>query len=387
MVLTKAHSQRVELVDLKAQTQSIRSDLDAAIAKILDDTCFIGGTPVTSFEKHFAEFVGTQHCVGVGNGTDALYAALWACGVGPGDEVITVANSFIATSEAITRAGARVVFVDCDDQSYTIDVERLAAAIGPKTKAIIPVHLYGQTANMEAINDLARKHSLYVIEDAAQAHGAKLAGRSAGTMGHCACFSFYPGKNLGAFGDAGAVVSNDDELASRIRMFANHGRKSKYDHEFEGINSRLDSLQAAILDVKLTHLAAWNTRRREVAARYTNALRGHCVVPWERPGGEHVYHLYVLRVQERDRFRDELQKRGVSCGVHYPIALPLLQAYQYLGHDAADFPVSSQLQHEILSLPIHGHLADQQVEFVIEQFLDVAESIHAGKSHAQRIAA
>jgi dTDP-4-amino-4,6-dideoxygalactose transaminase len=329
--------------------------------------------------------VGAKHCIGVGNGTDGLFAALWSCGLRPGDEVITVANSFIATSEAITSTGARVVFVDCDEQSYTIDVQKIEAAITPRTKAIIPVHLYGQTADMDGIAALAKKYSLYVIEDAAQAHGATFAGRNVGTLGHCASFSFYPGKNLGAFGDAGAVVSNDDKLAQKIRMFANHGRKNKYDHEFEGINSRLDSLQAAILDVKLTRLAQWNERRRQVATRYSQALSEHCVVPWQRAGSDHVYHLYVVRVAQRDRFREELQSRGVSCGVHYPIALPLLQAYRHLGHQALDFPVASRLQYEILSLPMHGDLSDAQVDYVIEQFIEVAEKLQDGST--RRLAA
>lgn len=367
--------QKVEFVDLKAQIRSIREELDVAIDKVVDDTCFIGGSVVSTFEKHFAEFAAAKHCVGVANGTDALYAGLWACGVGAGDEVITVANSFIATSEAITRTGAKVVFVDCDKSTYTIDIEGIQHSITDRTKAVVPVHLYGQPADMDPILDIAKAHGLYVIEDAAQAHGARYRGRMVGTLGHCACFSFYPGKNLGAFGDAGAVVTDDAELARRVRMFANHGRLSKYDHELEGINSRLDSLQAAILDVKLRHLPSWTLRREQVAARYSAALSRHCGVPWARPDSRHVYHLYVVRLKQRDQVREEMQRRGVACGVHYPIALPLLQAYRHLGHTPSDFPVASVLQHEILSLPIHGHMTDAEVDYVIKTFVEVLQDL------------
>lgn len=365
--------QRIELVDLKAQIDAMRGEIDDAIHQVLDTCAFIGGQQINQFEREFAQYIGAKHCIGVGNGTDALFISLKVLGIRPGDEVITVANSFIATSEAISATGAKVVFVDCDEDSYTIDVERVKAAITNRTKAIVPVHLYGQPAAMDHLNDLARKHGLFILEDAAQAHGAEFHGKRIGTLGDCASFSFYPGKNLGAIGDAGAILTYDDKLAERLRMFANHGRKSKYDHEFEGVNSRLDGLQAAVLRVKLKYLDECNERRREIAARYDAAFENACICPSERPGCRHVYHLYVVRVKQRDQVLNQLKERGVMAGVHYPISLPLLKAYQSMGHAAADSPVASRLQNEILSLPIHGHMSDEQVQYVIENFLDVLQ--------------
>jgi dTDP-4-amino-4,6-dideoxygalactose transaminase len=269
----------VPFVDLKAQYQSIRSEVDEAIAKVLAQTAFIGGPFVAQFEEGFARYCGVAHCVGVANGTDALFIALKTLGVGPGDEVITVANSFVATSEAIKMAGAQVVFVDINPSTYTIDVEQIAAKVTPRTKAIIPVHLYGQPADMDPIQALARRHGFFVVGDAAQAHGAQYKGRPISTLADITCFSFYPGKNLGAYGDGGALVTNDPKWATSARMLANHGRSKKYDHDFEGVNSRLDGLQAAILDVKLPHLEAWTERRRQNAYRYNEALQGLGVVP------------------------------------------------------------------------------------------------------------
>ena len=361
----------VPFADLSALHRPIRTDLDKAIHKVIDSNAFIRGKFATSFESSFAEYLGVSHCIGVGNGTDALFTAMGALGIGPGDEVITVANSFIATSEAITRTGARVAFVDCDPSTYNLDVTKIEAAITEDTRAIIPVHLYGQPADMDAIATIAREHSLFVIEDAAQAHGARYMGQIVGTLADCACFSFFPGKNLGAFGDAGAVVTNDEELAKKIRMFANHGRKDKYDHEFEGVNSRLDGIQGAVLEVKLPHLDAWNERRREVADVYEQALSGYCTTPAVSPDVKHVYHLYVVRVTARDEIRKQLGERGISTGIHYPIPLPLLGAYRYLGHEPEDFPVASTLADEILSLPIHGAMTDAEVQYVVEQSIDV----------------
>ncbi len=364
----------IPFVDLKAHHAQIRGQIDEAIRSVIDDCAFVRGAYAAAFEKHFATFVGTKHCLGVGNGTDALYIALASLGVGSGDEVITVANSFIATSEAITRTGAQVVFVDCDEKSYNIDVSQIEAAVTERTKAIVPVHLYGQPADMQAIRDIADRHGLRVVEDAAQAHGARYEDCAVGTLGDAACFSFYPGKNLGALGDAGAVVTNDDDLAARMRMLANHGRQGKYDHEFEGINSRLDGIQAAVLDVKLAHLDRWNARRREVAARYDRELGEFCITPNCSADSQHVYHLYVVRVPGRDAVRKSLQERGVSTGVHYPIPLPLLKAYEYMHHRPEDFPVASRLKDELLSLPVHGEMTDAAIDYVIEQVKEVVKS-------------
>lgn len=357
---------KILLADLHAQYQSIKEEIDNVIQHVIQDSAFIGGKYLQSFEKNFAEYIYSSHCIGVGNGTDALFLSLKALGIGQGDEVITVANSFIATSEAITMAGARVVFVDCDEKTYNIDVQKIEKVITGKTKAIIPVHLYGQPADMDTIKNIAKKHNLFVIEDAAQAHGAIYKGRKIGTLGDTACFSFFPGKNLGAYGDAGAIVTNSDELAKRARMFANHGRVEKYNHEFEGANSRLDGLQAAILDVKLKYLEKWTERRRDVAAKYDEALKATVMIPQVMADVRHVYHLYVIRVKNREAVIRALAEKGISTGIHYPIPLPFLNAYGYLGHKPEDFPVAHALKDEILSLPIHGSMTNEQVEYVIK---------------------
>ena len=358
---------RVPFVDLKIQYHSIKNEIDQAIKNVIEDTAFINGKYAKQFEDDFAQFCGTKFCVGAGNGTDALYIALRSLGVGQGDEVITVANSFIATSEAITMTGARIVFVDSDPQTYNIDVQKIEKAVTKRTKAIIPVHLYGQPAEMDTVQEIAKKYNLYVIEDAAQAHGAKYKDKNIGTFGDCACFSFFPGKNLGAYGDAGAIVTNNDELAQKIRMFANHGRVEKYNHEFEGINSRLDGLQAAILDVKLKHLEKWTERRRTIAKMYDEGLKDTVVVPVVKGDVKHVYHLYVIRTKNRGNVKKYLEDKGISTGTHYPIPLPFLKAYSYLKHKPEDFPIAYKLKDEILSLPIHGDMSDEQVKYVIEQ--------------------
>ncbi len=361
---------KVPFVDLKKQYYSIKEQIDQAIFEVIENSAFIGGEYLAEFEANFATYLGVKHCIGVGNGTDALFIALKALGIGSGDEVITVANSFIATAEAITNAGARVVFVDCSPVDYNIDVEKVRDAITSRTKAIIPVHLYGQPAEMDEILKLASEHSLYVIEDAAQAHDAIYKGKKVGTLGHCACFSFYPGKNLGAYGDGGAVITNDDLLAEKIRKFANHGRLSKYNHEFEGVNSRLDGLQAAILNVKLKHLERWTANRIKAASRYSEALREIVKVPHVKPYVRHVFHLYVVQVENRDELRQFLGERGVSTGIHYPIPLPFLQAYSYLNHRPEDFPVTYALKDKILSLPMFGDITEEQVDYVIEMIKD-----------------
>jgi dTDP-4-amino-4,6-dideoxygalactose transaminase len=359
----------IPLVDLKAQYYSIKDEIDAVISEVLSKTAFIGGAYVKDFEEAFASFCGVKHGVGVGNGTDALFIALKCLGIGNGDEVIVPANSFIATAEAVTQAGARVVFADIDPGTYNLNPAGVEKRISPKTKAIIPVHLYGQPADMDPILALARKHGLKVIEDAAQAHDAEYRGRRTGSIGDCACFSFYPGKNLGAYGDAGALVTNDDVLARRARMFANHGRIDKYDHEFEGINSRLDALQAAVLGVKLKHLPQWTEARRKSAYNYNRYLvDSGLTTPREIEGIRAVYHLYVIRVpaERRAALQAYLQSKGISTGIHYPIALPNLKAYAYLNHAGDQFPEATKAAQEIVSLPMYPELMEDDIRYISE---------------------
>jgi len=362
----------VAFVDLRAQYRAIKSEIDEAIGAIIEQAAFINGPAVPSFETNFARYCGAGHAIGVGNGTDALTLVLKAAGIGAGAEVITAANSFIATSEAITNAGASVVFCDVDPVTLTLDTKLLAQAITARTAAVVPVHLYGRPADMESIQALARDHGLKVIEDAAQAHGAVLNGKRVGTLGDAACFSFYPGKNLGAYGDGGAVVTDDEALAKRVRMLKNHGRISKYDHEFEGYNSRLDGLQAAILDVKLRYLDEWSEARYRHANTYNEGLAG--IPGIECPGlpaqGGHVFHLYVVRAERRDELQAYLRGRGIASGIHYPIALPNLSAYGHLGHQPADFPVASGMQDKLLSLPMFPELERLQIAYVVEAVRD-----------------
>jgi len=357
---------KVPFVDLTKQYFSLKDEIDRAVRNVIEDSTFIGGRYLRSFERNFANYIGAKHCIGVGNGTDALYISLKILGLKKGDEVITAANSFIATSEAITMTGANVVFVDCYEKTYNIDVQRIKNAVNKKVKAIVPVHIYGQPADMDEILEVAKKHNIFIIEDAAQAHGAEYKGRKVGTLGECGCFSFFPSKNLGAYGDGGAIVTDNDELATKIKMYANHGRIEKYNHEIEGTNSRLDSLQAAILDVKLKYLEKWIGRRKAVAKMYDEALGDIVITPEVLPDGSHVYHLYVIRVKNRNKLSEKLLERGISVGIHYPTPLPLLKAYEYKGHKPGDYPVAYKLKDEILSLPIHGDMADEQVYYVIE---------------------
>jgi dTDP-4-amino-4,6-dideoxygalactose transaminase len=360
----------IQLVDLKKQYESIKTEIDSVISEVLAKTAFIGGSYVKGFEEAFASFCSVKHCIGVGNGTDAIFIALKCMGIGQGDEVIVPANSFIATAEAVTQTGARVVFADVNPQTYNIDVAGIAMKISPKTKAIIPVHLYGQPADMDPILALARKHGLKVIEDAAQAHGAEYKGRRIGSIGDCACFSFYPGKNLGAYGDAGALVTSDSELARKARMFANHGRIDKYDHELEGVNSRLDALQAAILGVKLKYLPRWTEARRQHAYSYNRHLAdAGFVTPSEIAEVRAVYHLYVIRVlkDQRGELQAYLQTKGISTGIHYPIALPNLKAYQYQNHADGDFPEATKASSEIVSLPMYPELEEEEIRYIAER--------------------
>jgi dTDP-4-amino-4,6-dideoxygalactose transaminase len=357
----------IPFVDLKAQYRSIREEIDTAIASVIEETAFIGGKYVKSFEEEFAAYLGVKHCICVGNGTDALAIALRGLGLDPGDEVVVPANTFIGTAEAVTLAGGKPVFADCDPLTYTITPETAEKALTPKTRGILPVHLYGNPAPVGELKELADRKGLFLLEDAAQAHGAAYKGKMIGSFGHAAAFSFYPGKNLGAYGDGGCITTNDGDLATRIRMYANHGRLKKYDHEFEGTNSRLDGIQAAILSVKLKHLENWTEKRRTIARLYDEKLVGlPLVTPHETPGGRHVYHLYVIRLQDRENVKDILSQEGILTGVHYPEALPNLTAYRHLGHQAEDFPSASRCSKEVLSLPIFPEMTLEQVEAVCE---------------------
>jgi dTDP-4-amino-4,6-dideoxygalactose transaminase len=355
---------RVPFVDLHTQFEALSPAIQQSIYEVLNTTSFIQGGHVHQFEHSFAAYVGAEHALGVGNGTDALYLALRASGIGPGDEVITAANTFIATTEAITGVGATIVLVDVDPVSYTIDPALVAAAVTPRTKAIIPVHLYGQPADMNAIMAIADRYGIVVIEDACQAHGAWYEGQRVGTIGDIGCFSCYPGKNLGAYGDAGIVVTNDDALAERLRLLANHGSMTKYYHEIEGWNSRLDTIQAAVLGVKLPYLDAWNDARRRHADRYTSLLAGTGIQTPVVYHGDHVWHLYVVETANRSELAMRLQERGVATGVHYPVPLHLQPAYRRLGLDAGSFPVTEAAAERILSLPMFPELTAEQIEYV-----------------------
>jgi len=357
----------IPLVDLKAQYASIKPEIDSAIQRVIDNTSFILGKEVSEFEKNFAAFSRAQFCIGIDSGTAALHLALLLCDVKPGDEVITTTHTFIATAEVISVIGARPVLVDIDPRTYNIDPQQIERAITPRTKAIIPVHLYGQPAEMDAILAIARRHNLRVIEDAAQAHGAEYRGRRAGTMGDLACFSFYPGKNLGAYGDAGAIVTNNADFAERARLLRDHGRRSKYEHHIVGYGYRLDALQAAILGAKLPHLENWNARRRAIADYYTELLTNADVVtPFVPQDITPIYHIYCIRHPNRDGLQKHLKARGIETGIHYPIPLHLQPVYETLGYKHEDFPHAEKAASEILSLPIYPELTDAQVEMIVQ---------------------
>jgi dTDP-4-amino-4,6-dideoxygalactose transaminase len=358
----------IPFLDLKAQYQSIKTEVNAAIQGILDSTTYVLGKPVSEFEQQFAAAHNAKHCVGVSSGTDGNHMVLWALGIGSGDEVIIPVNTFIATAWGATLCRAKPVFVDCHPESYNLDPEMVAAAITPKTKAIVAVHLYGQPADMDKINAIAKKYNLFVIEDAAQAHGAEYNNQKVGTFGDIACFSFYPGKNLGAYGDAGAIVTNNEDIAKKCKVLSNHGRIEKYNHKLEGYNSRLDGIQAAILSVKLKYLDKWNESRRQIAYLYNKFLKDtNIIIPQEAPETRCVYHIYVVRAKKRDELQKFLKERGVSTGIHYPIGLPFLEAYNYLNHKPEDFPITYQYQNEVLSLPIFPELSRHQIEYIVSK--------------------
>ncbi len=369
---------KVPFVDLKAQYSGLREEMNAAVLNVLETAYFVGGPVLDKFEQAFAAFVGAKYCVGVANGTDAITLAARAAGLKPGDEVLVPANSFFATAEAISNAGATPVFVDVDPVTFHMDAELAARSVTARTKALVPVHLYGRAMDMQPFEALAEVYNLTIIEDCAQAHGASIRGGTVGSSGRLTCFSFYPGKNLGAYGDGGAVTTSDPELMKRLRMLRDHGSPAKYQHSVVGWNSRLDSLQAAVLSVKLPHLHQWNAARRSHAMKLAAALRGSPIIPPAIPeGNQHVFHLFVVRSSRRDELRTFLQERGIQTGIHYPVPLHLTEAYQALrGPEHGAMPVTDTLAGEILSLPMYAELSDDQIAYVI---LALQEFVHVYK--------
>lgn len=355
----------IPLVDLKAQYRSLKPEIDAAIAQVLEQTQFALGPAVASFERDFASYCRTTDAVAVNTGTSALHVALLAAGVKPGDDVVTVPFTFVATVAAIEYAGAKPVFVDIDPDYYTMDPAALERAITPRTTAIVPVHLFGQPADMDAITEVARRHSLVVIEDACQAHGAEYKGRRAGSIGDIGCFSFYPGKNLGAYGEGGAAVTSNPQYADTMRLLRSWGERTRYEHSVRGFNYRMDGIQGAVLGVKLRYLEQWTKARRTRAAGYSRWLEGSAArTPQERSDVRHVYHVYAVRLAQRDRWRAHLQEAGIQTGVHYPIPVHLQPAYRDLGYSPGDFPVAEEVAREVLSLPLYPEMTDAQVEGV-----------------------
>jgi len=357
----------IPFVDLKAQYQTIRDEVRAAIDSVLESTQFVLGMEVAAFEQEFAAYIGVPYAVAVNTGTSALHLALLAAGIGAGDEVITVPFTFVATVAAIEYTGARPVLVDIDPNTYTIDAAQIERAITPHTKAIMPVHLYGQAAHMDAIREIAQRHGLLIIEDAAQAHGAEYKGQRVGSLGDLAGFSFYPGKNLGAYGEGGMVTTHNAEYAQKIRMLRDWGQSERYQHELKGYNFRMEGMQGAILRVKLRHLETWTEARRAHAAQYNTLLSAVDIAPPAALShNRHVYHIYAVRVAQREAIQHALHEQGISTGIHYPIPVHLQKAYQNLGYHAGDFPHSEQAAHEVLSLPMYAELSADQVSAVVE---------------------
>ncbi len=372
----------IPLVDLTTQYESLKPQILDSIATVLGSMQLFMGPNTQAFEREFAAFTGAEHAIGVAEGTTALHLALMTCGVGPGDEVITVAHTFMATVEAIMLVGAKPVFVDIDPQTYTMDVQQVEEHMTARTRAIIPVHLYGQPADMDPLMEVAERYGLWVIQDACQAHGALYQGRPIGRLGHMATYSFYYSKNLGAYGEAGMVTTNDDELAQRLRLLRDHGSRERYQHEVVGMNGRLDEIQAAILRVKLPHLAAWNAQRRANAARYTRLLADldTVVPPNIADYATHVFHLYVLRVQQRDELMAYLKDRGIGVGIHYPVPCHLQPAVHSLGYHVGDLPVTEDVAASILSLPMYPELTTDQATYII----DAIKAFYAENATPQR---
>ena len=357
---------RVPFVDLSVQYRSIKADIDKAIASVIQDASFIGGKYVKNFESVFASMYGVKHVISCANGTDSLYIILKMLGIGSGDEVITVANSWISSSETITQAGAKPVFVDVHPNYFSLDEAQLESKVTPRTKAIIVVHLQGQMCDMDFIQSFCKLHNIYLIEDCAQSHFSEYKGKKAGTFGIASSFSFYPGKNLGAYGDAGCIITNDDKLAEKFTMYARHGALIKHQHQIEGINSRMDSLQAAILCAKLPYIHDWTNKRIENAQYYNQQLISvsNIQIPIVRLHTKHTFHLYVIKAERRDQLAEYLKKEGIETAIHYPTALPNLKAYDYLEHQPQDFPIATSLQDKILSLPMYPELSGEMITYV-----------------------
>lgn len=357
----------IPLVDLKKQYQAIKGEIDKAVLGCIGESNFILGNSVKEFEEKFAEYCGTKFGVGVGNGTDALYLALRACGIREGDEVITTASTFIATAEAITLNGAKPVFVDINPQTFNIDTQKMEKAITDKTKAIIVVHLYGQPADLDEIKRIADLHDLIIIEDCAQAHGAEYKGKKVGSFGKAACFSFFPAKNLGCFGDGGMVITNDEGIYKKVQMLRNHGRVEKYAHEMEGVNSRLDEIQAKVLLIKLKYLDRWNNSRRDHAGYYNINLKNikGLEIPYLPEWATPVYYVYTIRTKNREELKKYLNEKGIACGIYYPLPLHLQPAYKHLGYKKGDLPQTEEVADEILSLPIYPEMENDKIDFVV----------------------
>ena len=375
---------KVPFVDLKTQYESIRDEVAASLQQVLDTTAFASGRFVEEFEENFASFCGCRFAVGVSSGTSALWLALLALGIGQGDEIITVPNSFFATAEAISLCGAVPVFVDVDPVTYTMNPSLLEEAITSKTKAVVPVHLYGQTADMDPILAVARKYRLSVVEDACQAHGALYKGQKAGSMGDAGCFSFYPGKNLGAYGEAGAVVTDKPDLTERLRVLRNHGQSEKYYHAFLGWNARMDGFQGAILSVKLKYLEKWNEARRAHALLYNKLLAREdmLILPQEANYATHIYHIFSILLRERDALLEALKQKNIYCGIHYPVPIHLQEAYRFLRYDEGSLPIAEKCAREALSLPMFAELRIEQIEKVaaeVRSFISHRQIVSAGE--------
>ena len=357
----------IPFVDLKSQYLSIKDQIDSAIQSVVSETAFIGGKFVTKFEIEFAQLYGMKHCISVANGTDSLYIIMKMLGIKNGDEVITSAYSWISSSETISQAGAKPVFVDIHEDYYTIDENQIEKYITPHTKAIIPVHIHGQVCNMNKIIEIAQKYNLFIIEDCAQSHFSEYKGSRAGTMGIASSFSFYPGKNLGAYGDAGCILTNDDELADKFRMYANHGALKKHQHQIEGINSRMDGLQAAVLSAKLPYIISWTKERRRCAKTYLQLLNGNKYVkcPTIRENSEHSFHLFLIQVDKREELQFFLKANGIETVIHYPKALVNLKCYEYLNLNSDNYPKATIIESKILSLPIYPELTDDMIGFIV----------------------
>ena len=358
----------IPFVDLKIQYHSIKKEIDTVIQNVINETAFIKGRYVQEFENNYALKYGVKHCIGVANGTDAIYIILKMLNIKEGDEVITVANSWISTSETISQVGAKPVFADIEPEYFTMDPDQIEAKITPRTKAIIPVHLYGQSADITKIQALCNKYNLFLIEDCAQAHFAEYNGRKVGTFGIASSFSFYPGKNLGAYGDAGAIITNDDDHANKCRMYANHGALVKHNHLIEGINSRLDGLQASVLNIKLKYIDQWNQERLDHALLYNELLKDikEIKTPVIRNNSKHIFHVYCIRAEKRNELKSYLSDNNIETAIHYPVSLPNMPAYRYLNYESTDFPISSDYQSKILSLPMYPELSNQQIRNVVD---------------------